>query len=73
MLIENNTETDNCLELLLNIDEGREVSILIKEYDDPLRLAKGICFENNIDSKLISDLAQNIKDIQADNWGSIDK
>lgn len=56
------------VEMVIELDSHNSVTIEIHPHDDPTTLAKKFCYQYNIDPKIITSFARNIKNIQASSF-----
>jgi hypothetical protein len=47
--------------MIVELPDGRKETLQIKSNDDPQALAKKFCFHNNLDIRIINNLAKNIR------------
>lgn len=52
---------DDNIEMIVELPDGRKETLQIKSNDDPQALAKKFCFHNNLDIRIINNLAKNIR------------
>lgn len=50
--------------MVIELDSETSIPLRIHSYDDPLLLSRQFCYSNNIDPKVISVLAKQIKQLQ---------
>lgn len=56
--------------MVIEFGEANNASIMVGAYDDPVTLAKLFCFKHNIDPRIITTLAVNIKNLQRETFPS---
>lgn len=51
--------------MIIEFGENSKASLMVGPHEDSLTLAKRFCFRNNIDPRIITTLAANIRNLQA--------
>lgn len=59
--------------MVIEFGEANNASIMVGSYDDPVTLAKKFCFKHNIDPRIITTLAVNIKNLQRETFPNTNK
>lgn len=64
-------QDEESVEMIIQLDSENSVCLKVHPNDNPLTLAQQFCYSQNIDPKVITLFAKQIKQVQNSNWPSI--
>jgi len=57
--------------MVVELDSENSLSLKVRPQDNPFTLAQQFCYSQNIDPKIITPFAKQIRQMQANNWPAL--